>query len=152
MKRLRLVMLVAAAGLFLGGDAPPDAVKKELDKFKGTWKITSFEANGEKPLSDDQMSGVTTTIDADGKVKVDFNGMTVIGATIKIDPTKTPKTIDFTFTEGDLQGQSALGIYELTDDTYKYCRAAPGKPRPTEFSAKEGSNQTLAVYKREKAK
>ena len=69
---------------------------------------------------------------------------------IKIDPTKKPKTIEFTFTEGQLQGKTSLGIYELQGDTFKYCRAAPDKPRPTEFSSKEGSEQTLVVYKREK--
>jgi uncharacterized protein (TIGR03067 family) len=152
MRRLRLVMLVAAAGLFLGGDAPQDAVKKEMGKLKSTWKITSFETNGQKPYGEDQLAGVTTTIDADGKFNVEANGATVVAATIKIDPTKTPKTIDFMFTEGELQGKTALGIYEVSDDSLKYCRAVPDKPRPTEFSAKEGSDQTLVTYKREKSK
>ena len=152
MRRLGLVMLVAAAGLFVAADAPEDAVKKEREKLKGAWKITSFDVNGAKPASDDQLEAVTTTIAADGKFKVEANGRIVVEATTKIDPTKNPKTIEFTFTEGQLQGKTSLGIYELQGDTFKYCRAAPDKPRPTEFSSKEGSEQTLVVYKRGKGK
>jgi uncharacterized protein (TIGR03067 family) len=152
MKWLRVVMVVAAAGFFLGADASEDAVKKEREKLKGTWKITSFQVNGQQPIGDDQLDSITTTIDEKGKLTVEAGGATVVEATTKIDPTKKPKTIDFAFTDGQLAGKSALGIYELKDDTLKYCRAAPDKPRPTEFSAKEGSEQTLVVYKREKAK
>ncbi len=152
MRRLGFALLVATAGLLVAGDAPEDAVKKEREKFKGVWKITSFERNGAKPIGDDDLEAITTTYDAEGKLKVEAGGEVQVAATTKIDPTKKPKTIDFTFTEGDLSGQTALGIYELTDDTFKYCRAAPDKPRPTEFSAKEGSEQTLVTYKREKAK
>jgi uncharacterized protein (TIGR03067 family) len=152
MKRLRWVLLAATASLCLAADAPQDAVKKDMEKLKGTWKITSFDRNGEKPIGDDQLEAVTTTIGADGSFKVEAGGQTVVAATIKIDPTKKPKAIDFTFTEGDLSGTKALGIYEVTDEGFKYCRAAADKPRPTDFSAKEGSEQTLVVYKREKSK
>jgi len=152
MRSLSFALLLAAAGLVIAGDAPKDAVKNELQKLKGTWQITSFVVNGQKPVTDEQLETVVTTIAADGKFKVEANGSTVVEATIKIDPTKKPKAIDFTFTEGQLQGKKALGIYELTDDSLKYCRAAPDKPRPTEFSSKDGSEQTLVVYKREKSK
>src|SRR5262249_10550977 len=114
MRRLHFVILVAAAGLFIAADAAEDAIQKERDKLKGTWKITSFDVNGAKPVSDEQLEGVTTTISADGKLKVEANGAVVVEATTKIDPTKKPKTIDFTFTEGELQGKTSLGIYELS--------------------------------------
>ena len=39
------------------------------------------------------------------------------------------------------------GIFELTDDQLRYCVAAPGKPRPTEFSAPKGSGHTLVTLK-----
>jgi len=152
MRRLGFAMLIATAGLLVAGDAPEDAVKKEREKLKGEWQITSFERNGEKPFGEEPQTDIKTTFAADGKLKVDVNGETNVEATTTIDPTKKPKTIDFVFTRGELDGQKSLGIYELTDDTFKYCRAAPDKPRPTEFSAKEGSEQTLVVYKRAKSK
>jgi uncharacterized protein (TIGR03067 family) len=53
----------------------------------------------------------------------------------QIDPTKKPKTIDFTPTEGDNQGKTCLGIYELGEDMRKLCYAEPGKDRPTRAGA-----------------
>ena len=45
-----------------------------------------------------------------------------------------------------------LGTYELDGDKFKLCVAAPGKDRPTEFTSKEGSGQTLSTWEREKKK
>ena len=53
------------------------------------------------------------------------------------------------FIEND---KTKLGIYELDGDTYKFCLAPAGKPRPTEFTSKEGSGHSLGVSKREKLK
>ena len=153
MRRFSSLMLIALGGLFLvAADAGDDAIKKERAKLKGTWKIVTVEVNGAKPFSDDQLETVTTTIDGDGNLKVEAGGSVVIAATTKIDPTKNPKTVDITFTEGEMSGKTALGIYEISGDDYKYCRAAPDKPRPTEFSSKEGSEHTFVTYKREKSK
>jgi len=152
MRKSRFLLLVATTGLFLAADPPEDAVKKGLKKLQGTWKFTSFEADGNKPYDDVTLRSVTTTIDGDRNFKAEAGDVTVVEATIKIDPTKKPKTIDFIYTSGSMKGQIALGIYEVTDDTLKYCRAEPDKPRPTEFSSKPGSQHTLASYKRAKSK
>jgi len=142
---LAIVFLVAAE------DSKDEAIKKELAKMKGTWKAVSLEIDGNKPIPDDMLEKLQCVIDADGKGTVQFDGATILAATNKIDPTKKPKTLDATFTEGDMKGETSLAIYELKDDTLKYCRATPGKDRPTEFSSKPGSGQTLVVYKRAKA-
>ena len=127
-------------------DGKDGAVKKELAKLKGTWKIVSFEIDGKKTYTDDQRKKFLVKIDADGKMTVDLDGKTIVESTSKIDPTKIPKTLDQTFTKGGGgAGNTSLWIYELKDDTLKICAAAPGDPRPTEFKG-----NTLAVYKRQK--
>ena len=78
----------------------------------------------------------------------DVEGASLNGS-FKLDPTKKPKTIDYTFTGGPTKGQVQLGIYELDGERVKFCFAAPGKDRPTEFTTKEGSARTLSVWKRE---
>jgi hypothetical protein len=55
--------------------------------------------------------------------------------------------VEFILAEGK---KTALGIYELSGDTYKLCYAPPGKDRPKEFSAKEGTGYTLSVWQRKK--
>ena len=70
--------------------------------------------------------------------------------TQKIDPTKSPKTIDMTMTEGPSKGKVMLGIYEIEGDTMKACFDPEGKKRPTEFKSAPGSATFFNVHKRVK--
>ena len=45
--------------------------------------------------------------------------------------------------------KTKLGIYEIDGNSYKYCLAPAGKPRPTEFTSKKGTGHSLGVSKRE---
>jgi uncharacterized protein (TIGR03067 family) len=69
---------------------------------------------------------------------------------VKLNPTKTPKTIDYEFTDGHDKNKTYLGIYEIEGDTLKDCFAPPGDERAKEFAAKVGSNHTLITYRRVK--
>ena len=53
-------------------------------------------------------------------------------------------------TEGPTKGKTQLGIYEFDGDTVRFCFGSPGKDRPSEFAAKEGSGNTLSVWRRDK--
>lgn len=74
----------------------------------------------------------------------------MVQGTSQIDPTKTPKTVDLTITEGDGKGDVLLGIYEFEEEGRKVCFAQPGKERPAEFSSPPGSGRILARLKRVK--
>lgn len=69
--------------------------------------------------------------------------------TFKLDPSKSPKTLDATVAEGLNKGAVILGIYEVSADTLKVCFDPDGKKRPTDFKAASGS-QTCVVHKRVK--
>jgi uncharacterized protein (TIGR03067 family) len=144
------LLLLTAGLLVAAGDAQEDAIKKDRQALQGTWQLTVYEVDGNKPLPDDQLGIIKAIFDASGKLTVQADGNTVVESVTKIDPAKKPKTIDFTFTEGEQKGEMAQGIYELKGDTLRYCRAVPGKDRPTEFASKPGTGHVLAVYKREK--
>ena len=73
-----------------------------------------------------------------------------IKAKITVDPSKTPKTIDYQMTGGFTKGKTQLGIYELDGDTFKSCFGKPGAERPTDFTTKPGDGRTFSVWKREK--
>ena len=150
------VVVVAFVSLFaalrsLAADdqAKNEAVAKELRAFQGTWRLDSKEEDGKK-FSEEEIKDVIGTIDGSGKVSI-RRGDEVIGAgTIKLDPTKKPKAIDVTFTEGRHKGLIALGIYEIDGEAFRVCIAIDGGQRPEEFSANSGSGRTIVVYKREK--
>jgi len=69
-------------------------------------------------------------------------------AKVTIDPTKTPKTIDYEMKEGVNAGKTQLGIYEFEGDKFRSCFAAPGADRPKEF--KGGEKLTLSEWKPKK--
>jgi uncharacterized protein (TIGR03067 family) len=96
------------------------------------------------------LSTSSLEIDAEGKSAAKRAGKTFIATTIKLDPGKSPKAMDITFTEGESKGKVSLGIYKIEDDRLTICRAAPGTDRPSEFASKPGSGHTLMVYERVK--
>ena len=65
-----------------------------------------------------------------------------------LDPSKTPKAVEATVTEGEGKGTIMLGIYAMEGDTMKACFDMQGKKRPTEFKTTAGANQFLVALKR----
>ncbi len=61
---------------------------------------------------------------------------------------KTPKTLDFTPTEGDDAGKQYFGIYELGENNRKMCFAPLGKGRPSDFSSSPGSEHICLTFER----
>jgi uncharacterized protein (TIGR03067 family) len=126
-------------------DSKDEAIKKDRKQIEGTWRIVTFEDNGKKRDTEK----VTIVNGSDGTWSFRQDGKEISKGTSTIDPTKKPKTIDFTITKGEGEGIQGLGIYELGEKTRKICF---GEKRPTEFSSKVGSGQVLITFEREKAK
>jgi uncharacterized protein (TIGR03067 family) len=141
-----MIVLLASAGLSI---APDEGTKDDKDKLQGTWLIQSVEAAGDRVPKED-IENIRLTIEGDKYTETRDKAVEEKG-TLKLDPTKSPKTIDFAIKEGMSEGETQLGIYKLDDDTLTLCLADPGdKERPKEFATKAGSRQFLIVFKREK--
>jgi uncharacterized protein (TIGR03067 family) len=143
MRRFSLLV----AGVLVAGLAFAEEGKKDLDKLQGTWVRVSVERNG-KPAPADELKNSKLTLKGDQYTLDD--GKEKRTGTFKLDATKTPKTLDIISASGPNKGKTLKGIYKIEDGTFTYCVAGPGKDRPTEFSAKEGSGHTLLVNKHEK--
>src|SRR5262245_28817025 len=107
MRRISLVALFFAVGLTASGatgawaDDKAD-LEKEVKRFQGTWTIESSVAGGME-LPADQLKGFIVIFEGDKHTVK--NGDTVIQVgTQKIGPSKSPKTIDVTMTEGPSKG------------------------------------------------
>jgi uncharacterized protein (TIGR03067 family) len=141
----RHVLMLLAVGFLTAADEPKEDAKKELEKFKGTWQITSTEREGQK-TDDLNKSKLIVTGDT---FAVHENGLDLFKGTVKLDLSKRPKTIDWMIASGDGKGQTALGIYTLDGDDLKFCWGQPGKERPAGFTTKAGSRDMVVVLKRE---
>jgi len=139
---LARALFVLSVGFLLAADAQKDdAVKKEKEKLKGTWKSVDEKRQAVIVITDDSM---TVTLKAGDKDRV-YKG------TYKLDPSQKPKTLDFMVSEGpdEHKGKTSLQIYELDGDKLKWCANEPGKDgRPKEFAAQGG--YLLIELKRDK--
>jgi uncharacterized protein (TIGR03067 family) len=144
-----LAGMVLTAGLLIAAEAPnADQPKKELDKLQGTWTVISAERAGEK-VPEERTKSWKLVIKGD---KYSFEpGDQSIEGTYKVDPSKTPKAIDATRSNGQDKGKTLYGIYALSGDELKMCFSEPGKEeRPKEFSttAASGAGHALYTFKR----
>jgi len=135
---LAVVLLTAAEGA--------DQSKKDLDQMQGNWAAESLVRDG-KAFPQEEAQTYFRTVKGNTYTVVRF-GKVVANGTMKLDATKSPKTIDFT-PEGSKTAPMP-GIYALDGETLTQCIAMPGKPRPTKLAADPGSGMTLMVWKREK--
>jgi uncharacterized protein (TIGR03067 family) len=145
---LRICFLAVALLVSAQRSGAQDDAKKEMAQLEGKWSMVSGEANG--MAMPKAMASTGKRVAKDGETTISMGGRLYFKAKFSIDSTKKPKSIDYVMIEGPTKGKTQLGIYELDGDTLKFCFAAPGSDRPTEFSSKEGSQQTLSVWKRDK--
>ncbi|MCE9565900.1 MAG: TIGR03067 domain-containing protein [Planctomycetes bacterium] len=143
----RLLALTVCVLALTAVAAEEKAEKAEFAKYTGTWKGVTIIQDG-KELPKAEAEAVKLVV-AGEKYTFKLGDVEVEG-THKVDPTKKPKQIEAVRTKGPNKGEKMLGIYELTEDTYKVCFAAPGKDRPTEFKSEAGSGLRLMTFKREK--
>jgi uncharacterized protein (TIGR03067 family) len=144
-------MLAAIATIALADDAKEAAIKNDRKQLAGSWRVVECVIDGSK-LPDEDARKLTVVSGTDGTWSLRSEDEEMSKGTSAIDPTKKPKTIDFTKTEGDGKGDQYLGIYEIGKTTRKLCFVPAEKERPTEFSSTSGSGRFLVVFERVKAK
>jgi uncharacterized protein (TIGR03067 family) len=138
--------VIAMICVLLGSAAAQnDAVKKDLESLQGVWRIVSME--GGYALAAEKLKEMKLTIRGNKASHLASEGQTE-EATIKLDPSKKPKAIDFTPQTGPDKAKNLLGIYAIDGDTLRICATIDGGDRPTEFKASKEAS--LIVLKREK--
>lgn len=143
-----LLALVAVAATAVALAADDDQAKKDFKALEGTWEYVSQVSDG-KEVEKEMLEGIRLTVTAEGKWVLKKDDTVILEGTGKLDPSKKPKAADWTITtEGGLKDKVALGIYDVTKDTWKHCFAI--EKRPEKFESKEGSKVTNAVLKRVK--
>jgi len=149
----RYVPPALAAALFLSPSpaADTEVAKNDREALQGAWKIVASETGGMDRTEETKGHFIVFEGDIFALKKGDDIGLR---GTIKLDPSKKPRAIDVTITEGGQEGEKGKvlhGIYELGTGTLKWCTSEPGGTnRPEQFSTKEGINHMLVTLKKEK--
>ena len=143
---MRRILYFALPVLFLVAAKPADEAKKDLEKLQGEWFMAELEIDG-KPVPDEKIAGTTLTIKGDKySVSVKDKKHEV---TITLDPSKDPKAIDMSFSDGTDPPKVGKGIYKIDGDTFVLVRAqATDSERPTSFGTWPNSGCFMVTWKR----
>jgi len=158
MMRQRIVFIAAALFLvwsisnaFAAG-VGEEEVKKDLQKFQGTWVMVSGEKDGKK-VADEHVSRSKITIEDKKMVLVVPNqtGEDIVADIVKIDATKSPREMHFIRRNGPSAGKTIVAIYEFEGgDQYKIAFDPAAASTLKEFVTKEGTGHIRNSWKRVK--
>lgn len=124
-----------------------DAIAKEMERFQGTWRQIAHVRSGVADPPEERGWEPRVTFTGGTFVVTLADGSTAIKGTFRIDPTREPKTVDWTDTFGPDAGKTFPAIYSLEGDRLVFCAAGEGQERPTGFRA--GPGQDLRISQRE---
>jgi uncharacterized protein (TIGR03067 family) len=142
----RIVLLTVAVGLMVGADEPKKVADEDPGRLQGSWAMQSITMDGLVVPSAYTRTG-RLVIEGDS-YRLTLDDQTIV-STFRLDSGKSPRQVDFTFTEGPQKGQTVQGIYEVDGDSLRICRGMrPAVERPREFAAPSDSGLILLTYKR----
>jgi len=122
-----------------------DGASADQHALQGEWTMVSASVNGAtypNTTGTRHVVGDTTT--------VIVNGQLLMQAVFSVDPSASPKSIDYSVFAGALNGAHLLGIYRLDGSTLTFCMTSPGGIRPTGFETENGDGRTCTVWRKER--
>ena len=113
-------------------------------EIEGEWKMTRGVFNG-APLAP-AMAAYCTRIIRGDVTRIVAGPQEMLHARFTLDPTQSPRAIDYVNLAGSNKGKKQAGIYAREGDELTISMAAPGKPRPKDFSTAKGDGRTLTAW------
>jgi uncharacterized protein (TIGR03067 family) len=103
-------IVTATAAIASADDATDAAIQKDRNQIKGTWRVVELVVNGSMAMDEDARK-LTVVNGSDGSWSLCSEGKEITKGTSAFDPTKTPKTIDFTPTDGANYTSATASVY-----------------------------------------
>jgi uncharacterized protein (TIGR03067 family) len=117
-----------------------------LQKLQGEWLPLELITSG-KPLEKAYLPfGSRSHFGLETKVV--FGGQTMVHAKVRLNESATPVEVDYLNLAGKGKGSISLGLFRWDDEEAVFCMAAPGAPRPADFSCDAGSGRIFSRWKR----
>jgi uncharacterized protein (TIGR03067 family) len=133
--------------------AADDKAANDTKELQGVWQAVRLEANGEA-RPDDEAKELQIVFKGDEGFGVKPKGEDP-HLKFKLNPGKTPRTIDLIAIEGSDKGKTAAGIYSLKDGRLRVCVNIFGhntSQRPRQFKTQAGDGVVAGTFERAKQK
>jgi uncharacterized protein (TIGR03067 family) len=117
-----------------------------LQQLQGEWVPLELVTSG-KPLQASYLP-FGSRIHSGAETKVVFGGQTMVHAKVRFQEAATPIEVDYFNLAGKAKGTISLGLFRWDGDEAVFCMAAPGAPRPADFTCTKESGRTLSRWKR----
>ena len=139
---MRLVLVPLGLSLIAHPLRAQSSPSPDQRALQGDWTMVSASINGAayQTTGTRHVVGDTTT--------VIVNGQLLMQAIFTLDPSTSPKSIDYQVIGGALEGSHMVGIYRLDGGTLTFCMTSPGGTRPTEFETASGDGRTCSEWQR----
>jgi uncharacterized protein (TIGR03067 family) len=119
-----------------------------LTKLQGQWTAVKIVRDGQELPAMMLRTGLRSA--TKNQLTISFGGRTLIEALIRIDESTDPIHVDYYNTDGMSKGAIQEGIFQWIGGEACFCMAAPGQPRPGDFTSAPGSGRTLSQWRAKK--
>jgi uncharacterized protein (TIGR03067 family) len=116
-----------------------------LTKLQGQWTAVKIVRDGQELPAMMLRTGLRSA--KKHEITISFGGRMMIQALVRIDESTTPTHVDYYNTDGMCKGAVQLGIFQWIGEEACFCMAAPGQPRPDDFTSTPGSGRTLSQWR-----
>ena len=121
-----------------------------LTQLQGEWKAVEIVRDGQKLPG--FMARFATRSATKNEVRIVVGGQLMIHALVKFDPAEDPIAVDYYNLGGMAKDTIQHGILRWIEGDACFCMAAPGQPRPSDFTAPPGTGRTYSRWKKSKGK
>lgn len=144
MRRSAFALMLFGLSVMATAQQPAARSKSDLEMIQGSWWISALESGG-KQQSEKGFKGNSFTFSkmkTGDMVVLHERAYAPVEFSFKLDPAKTPKTIDLT-----ARGNTAHGIYKLEGDDLTICLSLGGL-RPKDFATRPGGDTETFTLRR----
>jgi uncharacterized protein (TIGR03067 family) len=130
-------LLIGTVVVLLAADLPKEnGPARDIDKLQGTWMIRVVETSG-KVVEGDRSSNAPGELMLNGNHYTLKLGELTNTGTFRLDPERSPKTVDVIPSDGPNKGRTFPGIYRIEGEIMKSCFNVGDGKRPTRFTTKD---------------
>lgn len=116
-----------------------------LARLQGNWTPVRMIRDGMELPSAMLRTGLRTAVK--NEVKISMGGKVIIHALVRFDETQEPTHVDYYNVAGAGKGTIQYGLMKWAGEDACFCIAAPGEPRPADFTCPPGLQRSFSQWR-----